>query len=254
MQQADQKHNLSSEFNAKAVCRRTSPATFPCIRNLGLYQIDFGSFNALSWAFDMIWSFLNLKTLHISATYNDDVPTPLLLTNEVDSYTSKNLQLEWVVFFGLRAQFLSSEGKNQQKTFPFLDLFFLNDITTTRQKAMLPTPPKKGSFSSPQKYWGLDVFRDTFVGDAMRRGISGEQKKHVTTGGMLVRPAKTVFMDEISRGLDSSHYVSDCEVHAASCSPYRINNLHVPTRTNAVEKRSRYETRIGRSMSLSDVV
>ncbi|PWA67665.1 pleiotropic drug resistance protein PDR/CDR [Artemisia annua] len=175
------------KFNAKAVCRRTSPATFPCIRNLGLYQIDFGSFNALSWAFDMIWSFLNLKTLHISATYNDDVPTPLLLTNEVDSYTSKNLQLEWVVFFGLRDYLIAGER------------------------------PKK---CDAGRYWGLDVFRDTFVGDAMRRGISGEQKKHVTTGGMLVRPAKTVFMDEISRGLDSSHYVSDCEVHAASCSPY----------------------------------
>ncbi|PWA46848.1 plant PDR ABC transporter associated [Artemisia annua] len=51
---------------------------------------------------------------------------------------------------------------------------------------------------------GLDVCRDTFVGDAMRRGISGGQKKRVTTGEMLVGPAKTLFMDEISTGLDSS--------------------------------------------------
>ncbi|KAD2806245.1 hypothetical protein E3N88_39622 [Mikania micrantha] len=51
---------------------------------------------------------------------------------------------------------------------------------------------------------GLDICRDTFVGDQMRRGISGGQKKRVTTGEMLVGPAKTLFMDEISTGLDSS--------------------------------------------------
>lgn len=38
----------------------------------------------------------------------------------------------------------------------------------------------------------------------MRRGISGGEKKRVTTGEMLVGPAKTLFMDEISTGLDSS--------------------------------------------------
>nr|GEV41443.1 ABC transporter G family member 29-like [Tanacetum cinerariifolium] len=54
------------------------------------------------------------------------------------------------------------------------------------------------------KILGLDICRDTIVGDAMRRGISGGQKKRVTTGEMLVGPAKTLFMDEISTGLDSS--------------------------------------------------
>ncbi|CAN0916694.1 Pleiotropic drug resistance protein 2 [Linum grandiflorum] len=38
----------------------------------------------------------------------------------------------------------------------------------------------------------------------MRRGISGGQKKRVTTGEMLTGPAKVFFMDEISTGLDSS--------------------------------------------------
>ncbi|XP_076898366.1 ABC transporter G family member 35-like [Bidens hawaiensis] len=51
---------------------------------------------------------------------------------------------------------------------------------------------------------GLDICRDTYVGDVMRKGISGGQKKRVTTGEMLVGPAKTLFMDEISTGLDSS--------------------------------------------------
>ncbi|XP_057870079.1 ABC transporter G family member 36 isoform X2 [Cryptomeria japonica] len=38
----------------------------------------------------------------------------------------------------------------------------------------------------------------------MQRGISGGQKKRVTTGEMLVSPMKTLFMDDISTGLDSS--------------------------------------------------
>ncbi|XP_062172265.1 pleiotropic drug resistance protein 2-like isoform X2 [Alnus glutinosa] len=51
---------------------------------------------------------------------------------------------------------------------------------------------------------GLDICGDIMVGDDMRRGISGGQKKRVTTGEMLAGPAKAFFMDEISTGLDSS--------------------------------------------------
>ncbi|KAL5074288.1 hypothetical protein RYX36_013272 [Vicia faba] len=54
------------------------------------------------------------------------------------------------------------------------------------------------------KILGLDVCADTMVGDGMIRGISGGQKKRVTTGEMLVGPARALFMDEISTGLDSS--------------------------------------------------
>ncbi|XP_022857343.1 pleiotropic drug resistance protein 1-like isoform X2 [Olea europaea var. sylvestris] len=54
------------------------------------------------------------------------------------------------------------------------------------------------------KVLGLDVCADILVGDEMIRGISGGQKKRVTTGEMLVGPAKALFMDEISTGLDSS--------------------------------------------------
>ncbi|KAJ0959893.1 hypothetical protein J5N97_000327 [Dioscorea zingiberensis] len=54
------------------------------------------------------------------------------------------------------------------------------------------------------KILGLDICADTMIGDAMLRGISGGQKKRVTTGEMLVGPAKALFMDEISTGLDSS--------------------------------------------------
>ncbi|XP_061350153.1 pleiotropic drug resistance protein 2-like isoform X1 [Gastrolobium bilobum] len=54
------------------------------------------------------------------------------------------------------------------------------------------------------KILGLEICADNLVGDEMRRGISGGQKKRLTTGEMLVGPAKALFMDEISTGLDSS--------------------------------------------------
>ncbi|XP_015583835.2 ABC transporter G family member 39 isoform X3 [Ricinus communis] len=60
------------------------------------------------------------------------------------------------------------------------------------------------------KLLGLDICADIVVGDQMRRGISGGQKKRVTTGEMLVGPAKVLLMDEISTGLDSSTTFQIC--------------------------------------------
>ncbi|XP_061374184.1 pleiotropic drug resistance protein 2-like isoform X3 [Gastrolobium bilobum] len=54
------------------------------------------------------------------------------------------------------------------------------------------------------KILGLEICADTLVGDEMRRGISGGEKKRLTIGEMLVGPAKVFLMDEISTGLDSS--------------------------------------------------
>ncbi|EEC66693.1 hypothetical protein OsI_33011 [Oryza sativa Indica Group] len=51
---------------------------------------------------------------------------------------------------------------------------------------------------------GLDICADTPVGSDMERGVSGGQKKRVTTGEMIIGPRKTLLMDEISTGLDSS--------------------------------------------------
>ena len=42
---------------------------------------------------------------------------------------------------------------------------------------------------------GLDYVADTLVGGSMLRGISGGQKKRVTTGEMIVGPCKTLMMD-----------------------------------------------------------
>ncbi|TXG49278.1 hypothetical protein EZV62_025153 [Acer yangbiense] len=54
------------------------------------------------------------------------------------------------------------------------------------------------------KTLGLDICADTIVGDAMNRGISGGQKRRLTTGEMIIGPTRVLFMDEISNGLDSS--------------------------------------------------
>ncbi|PIA37957.1 hypothetical protein AQUCO_02900066v1 [Aquilegia coerulea] len=54
------------------------------------------------------------------------------------------------------------------------------------------------------KILGLDNCADTIVGDAMKRGISGGQKKRLTTGEIINGPIKVLLMDEISTGLDSS--------------------------------------------------
>jgi len=47
----------------------------------------------------------------------------------------------------------------------------------------------------------MQICADTVVGDGMLRGISGGQKKRVTTSEMIVGPKKTLFLDEISTGL-----------------------------------------------------
>ncbi|KAJ3694173.1 hypothetical protein LUZ60_009653 [Juncus effusus] len=54
------------------------------------------------------------------------------------------------------------------------------------------------------KILGLDVCADTPVGDEMIKGISGGQKKRLTTAELLVGSARVLFMDEISTGLDSA--------------------------------------------------
>ncbi|XP_027083196.2 ABC transporter G family member 32 isoform X1 [Coffea arabica] len=54
------------------------------------------------------------------------------------------------------------------------------------------------------KILGLDICADTLVGDEMLKGISGGQKKRLTTGELLMGGSPVLLMDEISTGLDSS--------------------------------------------------
>ncbi|KAG1655082.1 hypothetical protein FOA52_010286 [Chlamydomonas sp. UWO 241] len=54
------------------------------------------------------------------------------------------------------------------------------------------------------RVFGMAHARDTYVGDAMVRGVSGGEKKRLTTVEMLMGPRKVLLMDEISTGLDSA--------------------------------------------------
>ncbi|XP_078447762.1 pleiotropic drug resistance protein 2-like [Wolffia australiana] len=95
----------------------------------------------------------------------------------------------------------------------------LSELARREKEQSLPPDPEVDAFMrltmSPDhgerlvteyilKMLGLDLCADILVGDEMRRGISGGQKKRVTTGEMLVGPARALFMDEISNGLDTS--------------------------------------------------
>eukprot|EP00644_Phytophthora_capsici_P011335 jgi/Phyca11/110336/e_gw1.18.139.1 len=51
---------------------------------------------------------------------------------------------------------------------------------------------------------GLDTCQNNIVGDAMHRGVSGGERKRVTTGEMAFGNAYVKMMDEISTGLDSA--------------------------------------------------
>ncbi|KAG6582855.1 ATP-binding Cassette (ABC) Superfamily [Phytophthora cinnamomi] len=51
---------------------------------------------------------------------------------------------------------------------------------------------------------GLDNCQNTIVGDAMTRGVSGGERKRVTTGEMEFGNKFVMMMDEISTGLDSA--------------------------------------------------
>ncbi|KAK4275171.1 hypothetical protein QN277_018300 [Acacia crassicarpa] len=87
-----------------------------------------------------------------------------------------------------------------------------------KERKIRPSPPidafmkasaiggKKHSVATDYilKVLGLDICSETIVGNDMLRGVSGGQRKRVTTGEMIVGPRKTLFMDEISTGLDSS--------------------------------------------------
>jgi len=101
---------------------------------------------------------------------------------------------------GSRYEMLAELSRRERdaniKPDPDIDIF-MKAAATEGQEASVVT-------DYTLKLLGLDICADTMVGDQMIRGISGGQKKRVTTGEMIVGPNKVLLMDEISTGLDSS--------------------------------------------------
>eukprot|EP00897_Mesotaenium_endlicherianum_P001116 jgi/Mesen1/11004/ME000098S10399 len=77
----------------------------------------------------------------------------------------------------------------------------LRELLRREKEAGITPDPALDAF---MKILGLEICANTVVGNEMVRGISGGQKKRVTTGEMIVGPKQVLFMDEISTGLDSS--------------------------------------------------
>ncbi|KAH6758770.1 pleiotropic drug resistance 12 [Perilla frutescens var. frutescens] len=96
----------------------------------------------------------------------------------------------------MMAELSRREKEANIKPDPDLDIYMKAAATTGQEESIVT--------DYILKILGLDICADTLVGDNMIRGISGGQKKRVTTGEMLVGPSKALFMDEISTGLDSS--------------------------------------------------
>ncbi|KAF8682044.1 hypothetical protein HU200_045504 [Digitaria exilis] len=101
---------------------------------------------------------------------------------------------------GNRAEILEEVSKREKMTGIMPD----HDIDLYMKATAVAASEKSLQTEYVLKIMGLDICADTMVGDAMRRGISGGQKKRLTTAEMIVGPAKAFFMDEISNGLDSS--------------------------------------------------
>ncbi|GKE41498.1 pleiotropic drug resistance protein 1, partial [Tanacetum coccineum] len=95
--------------------------------------------------------------------------------------------------YDMLAELSRRERDANIKPDPDLDIFM-------KAAFFLLKPAVKSSKSVRQDY----ILKDTMVGDQMIRGISGGQRKRVTTGEMIVGPSKVLLMDEISTGLDSS--------------------------------------------------
>uniref|UniRef100_A0A0E0QPX2 ABC transporter domain-containing protein n=1 Tax=Oryza rufipogon TaxID=4529 RepID=A0A0E0QPX2_ORYRU len=105
--------------------------------------------------------------------------------------------------YDLFLELLRREEEENITPDPETDIY-LKAATTGEEKAEIVT-------NHILKILRLDICADTIVGDNMLRGISGGQKRRLTTAPnvdsaaeMLVTLGRALFMDEISNGLDSS--------------------------------------------------
>ncbi|CAM6086376.1 unnamed protein product [Calypogeia fissa] len=124
----------------------------------------------------------------------DDLHAPELTVRETMDYSARFQGVG--SRFDLLLEVTKSEKEKGILPDPDLD-YFLKAISIEEYAHEIIT-------AYVMKIMGLDICADTIVGDQMIRGISGGQRKRLTTAEMIVGPARALFMDEISTGLDSS--------------------------------------------------
>ncbi|XP_009765624.1 pleiotropic drug resistance protein 3 [Nicotiana sylvestris] len=124
----------------------------------------------------------------------NDLHIPEMTVRETLDYSSRFQGV------GSRAEIMTDLSRREKEAGVVPD----PDIDTYMKAISIEGQKKNLQTDYILKILGLDICADTLVGDAMRRGISGGQKKRLTTGELIVGPTKALFMDEISNGLDSS--------------------------------------------------
>ncbi|KAK4754744.1 hypothetical protein SAY87_008501 [Trapa incisa] len=125
----------------------------------------------------------------------NDVHIPQMTVRETLTFSAKCRGAGTV--FDVLAELLKREEMLNIKPDPYIKALVKKASTKQGQKEDIIT-------GYVLKILGLEVCADTIVGDELNRGISGGQKRRVTTGEMLVSPVNVLFMDNISTGLDSS--------------------------------------------------
>ncbi|KAJ3059718.1 hypothetical protein HDU99_006237, partial [Rhizoclosmatium hyalinum] len=68
----------------------------------------------------------------------------------------------------------------------------------------LPFPTQEAKVQDMLVQFGLTKCADSVVGDVLRRGISGGEKRRLSIAVQLVKESKVVFLDEPTSGLDSA--------------------------------------------------
>lgn len=71
--------------------------------------------------------------------------------------------------------------------------------------------------------FGLSGVRDNLIGTAMKKGVSGGQKRRVSVAAQLVTGPRLLFLDEPTSGLDSTAAFEVISVLKSVAQKYRVS-------------------------------
>jgi ABC-type multidrug transport system ATPase subunit/ABC-type multidrug transport system permease subunit len=102
------------------------------------------------------------------------------------------------------ASFSSSSSSSSSSSFP-------SSPSSTAASSAASTVKKTGKVEQTLRVLGLSRCQRTIVGNALLRGISGGEKKRLTTAEMTGGQVNVLLMDSISTGLDSAATFDICK-------------------------------------------